>query len=242
MTKPHALVHVHRLDRDSDGDGISDREEGVPQWRVPNNEVKPLTPIDSDGDGIPGSTMMTLYVCVRVCVCVQMWCVLDTLTAVICPHAHSAYVHAYMCIYTHIPTWHMLVVNRLSRPWHDICRFSFRNTGSIPFMAACFDVSPAKHPNTDTQIIFGAVAWRTGGNISFLGCWCGISQLVLRRVCFADVMEGEGDADGDGVPNKYDLDSGDLTRQPHCKFCEQSVCSCMCAWGARTIATECMNT
>ena len=57
----HTHTHTHtrdRLDKDTDGDGISDREEGVPLWRIPNKEVKPLAPIDSDGDGIKGKSIL----------------------------------------------------------------------------------------------------------------------------------------------------------------------------------------
>jgi hypothetical protein len=53
----YTLTHIYtwdRLDRDTDGDGLSDKEEGVPLWRVPNREVQPLAPQDSDGDGIKG--------------------------------------------------------------------------------------------------------------------------------------------------------------------------------------------
>lgn len=41
-----------RLDQDTDGDGLSDKEEGIPDWRIPETDVDPKVPLDTDGDGI----------------------------------------------------------------------------------------------------------------------------------------------------------------------------------------------
>ena len=177
----HAPVHVRRLDRATDGDGISDREEGVPQWRVPNNEVKPLAPIDSDGDGIPGTTTTTLFACVRVCVRAQMWCVLGTLTPA------AIYAHLSACTFLHIFTCISVGTYAYSYVARACCRhastalamayagfLSFRNTGSIPFMTACLECSlETQHPNSDTQIEFDHMSglWRARENMACVRCW-----------------------------------------------------------------------